>query len=685
MKILMVTRENLTDKRYGLNKSLAPIIAEIEKRGIEVGYLCQENVGERSLIWLQTIHNRLVKLLGHYFIHTEFSSLLGGILERLNMGRLAAKIMVQERYTHVHCHDPIIGAGYRWFARIRWVASLRRGHTARWGVTEHGFGCYAEAFHIDGARLGTKVMQWLRRWEAKILLKAHWVVTPTYSGLTQLSRDLSIYPLPNTWYAISHPRPTLNHYSQPAARQRLGWVTNTIYIIAVGRLVPLKQFPALIKACADLPYSHWKLVLIGEGDRTGLQALGTQLGISDQLDFAVTDDMGLYYSAADIYVSVSLTESFGLATLEALVMGLPAICTAVGGVAEVVGSGAHLITAHDTQALSQALQSLINDRETRQYWSQQALQWVQTWPDSQAIAEAYLAMYQGIPLKSVLVSQPRLPRLPISNRTQPNRFFPFTSWQQQLQSWSLCPLPTLLELPQQARILLIAPHSDDEMLGCGGTLALLRQTGCHIKVVIITDGKAGDPLGYNAGGDIVIHRQRESVAALHLLGIDDVVFFNQPDSHYQHTHQIAIQLADLLNSYAANWLLLPSVLDFHRDHVAISLSLLEIWQQNGCLERVFLYEIWSPVPATKVVDITTVFSLKQQALQCYQLPLKYSDYLAACTGMASYRALYLKSAGQYAEAFLELKPESWSTLLNKLLSIREYQQHDFIISNGIVG
>ena len=58
-----------------------------------------------------------------------------------------------------------------------------------------------------------------------------------------------IYPLPSTWYAISHLRPTLNYYSQPEARQRLGWANQTIYIIAVGRLVPLKQFP--IQQSAD--------------------------------------------------------------------------------------------------------------------------------------------------------------------------------------------------------------------------------------------------------------------------------------------------------------------------------------------------------------------------------------------------------------------------------------------------
>lgn len=671
MKILMVTRESQADKRYGINKSLMPVINEMTNQGIAVGYLCQADVGERSLAWLHTIHNILITLLGHFFIHTEISPLLWGILERLNMGRLAAKVMVQERYTHVHCHDPIIGAGFRWFARLRWLAKLRRGHTARWGVSEHGFGCYAEAFHIDGARLGTKVMQWLRRWEMKILLKAHWVVVPTQASLTQLSRDLSIHPLPKTWYTIYHPCPHLTSYSLAEARQRLGWVSSTLYILAVGRLVPLKQFPTLVKVCAALPYSHWQLVFIGEGERTGLQALATQLGIGDKLEFVVTDDMGLYYSAADIYVSVSLTESFGLANLEALVMGLPSICTAVGSVAEVVGSGARLIPANDSQALSNALQSFLADREIRQYWSQQAWQWARTWPSSKTIAAAYLAMYQGIPANTVSLTQPQLPVIPQIESL--NRSFPFTYWHQQIQQWPLCPLPPLLAIPQPARILLIAPHSDDEILGCGGTLALLRQNGCHIKVVIITDGKAGDPLGYSEE-NVVLHRQRESIAALSLLGIEDVVFFNQPDSHYQHTLQLAKQLTNLLNSYAAEWLLLPSVLDFHRDHVAISLSLLEIWQHNNGLERVFLYEIWSPLPANWVVDISSVFALKQQSLQCYELPLKYGNYLAACVGMANYRALYLQQTGQYAEAFLELNQESWPTILNKLLIIREYQQ-----------
>jgi len=657
----MVTRENHADKRYGLGRSLAPLIEEFTQRGIEVGYLCQADASERSIAILRSLHGILVKLFGGFFSHTQFVPLLWGILERLNMGRLAVKVMAKERYTHVHCHDPIIAAGYRGFARIRWFGSLRLCHTARWGLTEHGLGAYTQAFHDEGIHLGTGMMRWLRRWEAKILLKAQWVITPTRSGLAQLERDLSIYPVPTTWQAIYHPRPVLNTYPKMEARQRLGWATEDIYIIAVGRLIALKQFSALVQACAYLQYPHWKLVLIGEGDRVPLQALATELNIAERLDFAISDDIGLYYSAADIYVSTSLTESFGLANLEALVMGLPSVCTAVGGVPEVLGSGARLVPARDRFALVEALQSLLDDADSRQYWAQQAHQWAQNWPDMSTIADAYLAMYQGIPVPNFT----RFFMPPIS---------PWRDWHQQLNQWQACPLPKLLNLPEQANILVIAPHSDDETFGCGGTLALLRQKACHIKVVIMTDGSQGDPLGYSHG-DVVNCRQRESIAALKLLGIDDIVFLGEADGHFRYTPTIAEQLTSILDSFVADWLFIPSVLDYHRDHIAISLSVLSVWQQRGFRERVFLYEIWEPVPATWIVNVSSVVALKQQAMQCYQLPLKYGDYSDAVTAIMRYRGFYLMGQiEQYAEAFTELEANSWRSVLSHLFSLRGYQE-----------
>ncbi len=683
MKILMTTRENHMDKRYGLGKSLTPIIDELTLRGIEVGYLCQTDAGEKSRRWLRHLHTILVKLFARFFKETEFISLAWGILERINMGRLAAKVMVRDKYTHVHCHDPLIGAGYRWFARIRWFATLRLGHIARWGVTEHGFGCYAQAFHEDGARLGTYVMRWLRKWEAKILLKAHWVITPTQLGLNQLARDLSIYPTPKTWHVIPHTRPILNLYDKTTARQQLVWSPNSLYIIAVGRFAPLKQFPELIQACAQLGKLDFQLVFIGEGEREPLQYLAEELGIGNKISFAVSNDMGLYYSAADIYVSTSTTESFGLANLEALVMELPTVCTAVGGVPEVMGSGGWLIPPQNIPALVGVLQILAANETLRIHWQQQAKQWAQSCLDIKTVVDAYLRAYEGRHSETSLQTSEFRNKNDLGGMEfiTPSKAFAgsiastFEQWHQQIQQWQLCPLPKPLELPDQANILLIAPHPDDEVLGCGGTLSLLQQNGCHVKAVVITDGSQGDPLNFS-DEPIVPRRQQESREALAILGIQDVTFFTQPDGEYQHSEEITQQLHELLNDFSPDWLLLPSILDYHRDHVAICLSLLDVWQQRGCQARLLMYEAWGTIPATWIVDISQVFERKKAAIRCYQLPLQYVDYFAACIGIASYRGLYLTEAhqGEYAEAFVELPATQWQATLTHLYQIREYQE-----------
>jgi len=365
---------------------------------------------------------------------------------------------------------------------------------------------------------------------------------------------------------------------------------------------------------------------------------------------------------------------------------VPSVCTAVGGVPEVMGNGAWLIPAEDELALQSALCQLLTQPALRDHWSSQARQWGKEWVTVPQVANAYLAMYEG-----------RVPGIPFGKGGEkPGKaVFPcvapldFNHWQQQLQNSLLCPLPKPLTLPTQGKMLVIAPHPDDETLGCGGILSLWRQRVGAVKVVIVTDGGAGDPANYLGtehslinfdaqvneevvniqATDVVSHRRRESLAALQILGIEDVVFWEYPDGNYQHEASVKERMLDLLEEYQADWLLIPSVLDYHRDHVGISLSILETWQALGCRERVLIYESWAPIPANWVMNVSEVFAVKQQAINCYQLPLRYCDYLKACVGMAKYRGMYL--GVEYAEAFLELKPGNWVAVVQELWRTRQ--------------
>ncbi len=243
--------------------------------------------------------------------------------------------------------------------------------------------------------------------------------------------------------------------------------------------------------------------------------------------------------------------------------------------------------------------------------------------------------------------------------------------QARIAKLELCPLPKILTPLEGGRVLVFAPHQDDETIGCGGTLALLRKNGCKIKVIFVTDGGGAGSL---PEGSVAI-RKKEAAEALAVLGIDDILFLDEPDGNFLNTPAFEQKIMATLDQFQPDWIFLPSVLDYHRDHVAISHALNACWRHWQGAARTFFYEIWSPLPATWVVDIGSVAELKRLALSRYELPLAHCDYLSASMGLAAYRGLYLSGKGQskFAEAFVEAeKHRSWSGILERMLSLRFY-------------
>ena len=385
--VLMVTREMSGDRRYGLGRSLMPVVDALLERGWRVRYLCQEDLtpaakASRNL-WL----SRLGRLPGAA-TRPHVRQVIGALAERLQMGWFAAHIARDDDCTTVHLHDPWLGFGF-WLGHL-WL----RMRDVRWGITEHGFGSYSRATHEDGLIQGPRLQRWLRRLETFTLRRAHWVTAPTQLALDQLARDLALPFNPPHWHAISHAAPSTATMGREAACQSLGWVAQDFHVLGVGRLVPLKRFDILVAACASMAdrYPQVHLHLLGEGDRGGLQQLADSMGFGSRIHFAMVDDVRPYYAAADVYVSTSATESFGLANFEALMAGLPSICTAVGGVPEVMGTGAWLIPV-EQQALVAALGELISQPAQRQLLSERAHLRARQAPNLEAVVNQYVRLF----------------------------------------------------------------------------------------------------------------------------------------------------------------------------------------------------------------------------------------------------------------------------------------------------
>ena len=208
-------------------------------------------------------------------------------------------------------------------------------------------------------------------------------------------------------------------------------------------------------------------------------------------------------------------------------------------------------------------------------------------------------------------------------------------------------LPPLLDLSQARRVLVVAPHPDDESMGCGGTLAQLAKHA-DIQVLLVTNGD-GDG-GLPAGASDV--RKAELARALKVLGTArPAICFDEPDGHFEDSVAFRKRFAQVLAEFKPNWVFLPWLEDSHADHWQIARASCAMLERSE-VEKVLYYEIWTPVPATHVVDITQVADLKREAVMCHTTALACGNYVEATFGLNAYRSIYVPSReAKYAEVF----------------------------------
>lgn len=145
------------------------------------------------------------------------------------------------------------------------------------------------------------------------------------------------------------------------------------YVLAVGTLEPRKNYPALIRAFAQarqaarLPHA---LVIVG---RKGwvyepIFAAVDALNLRDELlfpGFVPDEDLPVLYSAADVLVTPSFYEGFGLPALEAMACGTPVIVSDVSSLPEVVGDAGLRVDPRDEDGLADAIVRIIGDSALR--------------------------------------------------------------------------------------------------------------------------------------------------------------------------------------------------------------------------------------------------------------------------------------------------------------------------------
>jgi N-acetylglucosamine malate deacetylase 1 len=220
-------------------------------------------------------------------------------------------------------------------------------------------------------------------------------------------------------------------------------------------------------------------------------------------------------------------------------------------------------------------------------------------------------------------------------------------------------MPVKLRAVEKQRVLVIAPHPDDEVIALGGTLALHRVAGSDVLTLYVTlDLPAAD-------GSIV--RKGEAERAARLLGFDHR-FLGFPDGSVSlHETAVAGAIADAIRSFRPDVIYCPFPGDHHRDHMSAAACTSLAVERSNYQGEVCCYEVWSNLWPNFGSDISSVVETKREAIACYASQVAYVAYADGALGLNRFRGM--KLGVPYAEAFFVSEPRAFVEICRTLAVI----------------
>jgi len=229
-------------------------------------------------------------------------------------------------------------------------------------------------------------------------------------------------------------------------------------------------------------------------------------------------------------------------------------------------------------------------------------------------------------------------------------------------------------------MLVLAPHPDDEIFGCGGALAQAAGAGVEIRVIIVTDGGAqGDP-GV---------RRSESRRAARKLGIPEPEMLNIPDRSLEPSDAALIEkLRKEILDISPELVLTPSPAEIHPDHRALALAVYHVLGEIGRSGtrtvdwdglRLAAYEVSAVLRPNLLVDVSAQWNRLMEAAGEFSSQLDTAPYLEVFEAIRTIRRLTLPDGVLKAEAYhvvdmpfiRDHSPLEWAALQGPVAGLAE--------------
>lgn len=210
------------------------------------------------------------------------------------------------------------------------------------------------------------------------------------------------------------------------------------------------------------------------------------------------------------------------------------------------------------------------------------------------------------------------------------------------------PFNVVIDKPKGSRVLVLSPHPDDDVIGCGGTLYKHRLAGNEVTVAYLTDGRKGSPAPTDEES-LVAERRKEAEAAARVIGINNLVFLDNRDTRLKRSTETVRQMSKLLEETRPDVVYLPFFLDNHRDHVAANEIFVASCESGSYRLQCYAYEVWTPIVPNCFVDISDCIAQKLEAIRQHRTQANL-DIVGKIGGLNAYRSMASPDT-KYAEAF----------------------------------
>jgi len=223
--------------------------------------------------------------------------------------------------------------------------------------------------------------------------------------------------------------------------------------------------------------------------------------------------------------------------------------------------------------------------------------------------------------------------------------------------------PTETTRVSARKVLVLAPHFDDEVFGCGGLLAQLAESDAEIRVLYLTDSSGGEEITENRD-EYAARRRAEAQRGLDILGIRQLEVLPIPDGALSSSmDEAAGAIRRVIGEHHPDLLLSVSPCEITADHRAAFASLHRALSSLrggtdldeimiGC--RILLFEVNHPAYPNVLIDVSPQLDVLNSAIDAHESQLELHNYREAALGVRHFRALSLPAVVTAAESFREI-------------------------------